>query len=105
MRTLHFQPAGASRESAFSLLCAFCDGNARNQRVIFAEFPLLLQHMSTVRKATTCAKLVLSNHAENCAAVTEAHLTQLRDRVEALDHAEWLVDVEARVPRQTIFKD
>ena len=65
------------RESAFTLLCAFCDGNARNQRVIFAEFPLLLQHMSTVRKATTCAKLVLANHAANCAAVTEAHLTQL----------------------------
>ena len=105
------------RESAFALLCAFCEGNKRNQAVLFGEFSLVLAHMCNVRKATSCARLVLQalvsiaivsiaivsiaivsraivsrgivrkatccarlvpqDHAENCAAVTRAQLTQL----------------------------
>ena len=95
------------RESAFALLCAFCEGNKRNQAVLFEEFSLVLAHMCNVRKATSCARLVLQalvsiaivsiaivsraivrtatscarlvpqDHAENCAAVTRAQLTQL----------------------------
>ena len=47
------------RESAFALLCAFCEGNKRNQAVLFEEFSLVLAHMCNVRKATSCARLVL----------------------------------------------
>ena len=45
--------------------------------MLFEHFALILAHMCNVRKATTCARLVLQEHAENCASVTRAHLTQL----------------------------
>ena len=45
--------------------------------MLFEHFALILAHMCNVRKATTCARLVLQEHAENCSSVTRAHLTQL----------------------------
>ena len=49
------------RESAFALLCAFCEGNRRNQAVLFGDFSLVLGHMCNVRGATSCARLMLQD--------------------------------------------
>ena len=45
-----------------------------NQEALFVHFELILDHMSRVRKATTCAGRVLEANPANCGAVTGVHL-------------------------------
>jgi len=88
------------REGCFELLSAFCERNERNQGAVFSEFSLVLAHMCTVRKATTCARLVLQDNPANCAAVTDAHLSQLIGLMsEGSARYAWYLDVLLELTR------
>ena len=70
--------------------------HARGGAQVMTELRARIAHLEADQAARELA-------AQQRRDAEEAHLTQLRDRVEALDHAEWLVDVEARVPRPTLL--